>query len=1084
MSRAIACSPVAEERLARAAAWLGERGVSGELLVIGGSPDAAGALVQRVVAERGAAFGWHRHTLSRTAAAIAGRELAARGWAAAGRLALEALAARVVHRLARENSLGRFAAVADRPGLPRALLRTVEELRAARIEPARIAQTRADLAAVLAAYEEELADARLADRATIFGLARNARDSSLLGKPLLLLDVAIRTRVERELVAALAERSPNVLALVPAGDERSLANLEKALAVTRESISHDRDSSSLARLQQNLFSEGELAREPLDDAVHVLSAPGESRECVEIARMIQQEAARGVPFDRMAILLRSPMQFRAHVEEALRRAGVPAHFAEGTRRPDPAGRALLALLATAAEDLSARRFAEYLSLGEVPDATVEGAPPAAIPSAERWVPSDEELVPASLQPPTDEREPGDDQGAASDPESAPVIAGTLRTPRHWERLLVDAAVIGGRDRWSKRLDGLERERQLDLAVLDAADPHAERVRRDLAALANLRRYALPLLDALAALPGAATWAVWLEQLSSLASRALRRPERVLSLLAELAPMGSIGPVTLSDVRLVLERRLTDLVVHPSKRASGRIHVGPVEGARGLAFDVVFAPGLAERIFPQKISEDPVLRDEERARLDPDLPRNAERVDGERLALRIAVGAARKRLVLSYSRIDLDQSRPRVPSFYGLEALRAAEGRMPGFDELARRAEVSGAARIGWPAPRDPKLAIDDAEHDLALLHGLFQKSEEVGAARYLLGANPHLARALRFRARRWIRRWTPADGIVEPIAEARAALAAHRFTARSYSPTALQHFASCPYKFLLQAIHRFAPREDPAPIEEIDPLSRGSLVHEVLYRLLLRLREHKLLPVTPRNIDDARAELDRFLDESAAKFKEELVPAIDKVWDDCIASIRADLREWLRLSLDGSAWTPWRFELSFGPLPRGAGHDEASRKESVTVDRDLQLRGSIDLVEIDAQGALRATDYKTGKVRAEKDAVVGGGEILQPVLYALALEKLFPEKRIDSGRLYYCTSAGGFTERTVPLDQKAREAVSEVAATITQAIDNGFLPAAPQERACDFCDYNVVCGPYEELRTRKVKPQEQLAPLQKLRSLE
>ncbi len=410
--------------------------------------------------------------------------------------------------------------------------------------------------------------------------------------------------------------------------------------------------------------------------------------------------------------------------------------------------------------------------------------------------------------------------------------------------------------------------------------------------------------------------------------------------------------------------------------------------------------------------------------------------------------------------------------------------MPGFDELARRAEVSGAARIGWPAPHDPKAAIDDAEHDLALLHGLFRKSEEVGAARYLLSANPHLARALRFRARRWLRRWTPADGIVEPIAEARAALAAHRFTARSYSPTALQHFASCPYKFLLQAIHRFAPREDPAPIEEIDPLSRGSLVHEVLYRLLLRLREHQLLPVTTGNIADARAELDRFLDESAAKFKEELNPAIDKVWEDCIASIRADLREWLRLSLDGSAWTPWRFELSFGPLPRGAGHDEASRKESVTVDKDLQLRGSIDLVEIDAQGALRATDYKTGKVRAEKDAVVGGGEILQPVLYALALEKLFPEKRIDSGRLYYCTSAGGFTERTVPLDEKAREAVSEVASTITQAIDNGFLPAAPQKGACDFCDYKVVCGPYEELRTGKVKPQEQLAPLHKLRDLE
>ena len=100
---------------------------------------------------------------------------------------------------------------------------------------------------------------------------------------------------------------------------------------------------------------------------------------------------------------------------------------------------------------------------------------------------------------------------------------------------------------------------------------------------------------------------------------------------------------------------------------------------------------------------------------------------------------------------MDQSRPRVPSFYGLEVLRAAEGRLPGFDEMARRAEQGGAARIGWPAPDKSHEAIDDAEHDLALLEELFRLPPEQtdGTARYLLNANPHLARALRFRAQRW-----------------------------------------------------------------------------------------------------------------------------------------------------------------------------------------------------------------------------------------------------------------------------------------------------------------------------------------------
>ena len=49
-----------------------------------------------------------------------------------------------------------------------------------------------------------------------------------------------------------------------------------------------------------------------------------------------------------------------------RAPAIPAWFERGTRRPDPAGRAFLALLACAEEHLSARRFAEYLSLGQVP----------------------------------------------------------------------------------------------------------------------------------------------------------------------------------------------------------------------------------------------------------------------------------------------------------------------------------------------------------------------------------------------------------------------------------------------------------------------------------------------------------------------------------------------------------------------------------------------------------------------------------------------------------------------------------------------------------------------------------------------
>ena len=113
-------------------------------------------------------------------------------------------------------------------------------------------------------------------------------------------------------------------------------------------------------------------------------------------------------------------------------------------------------------------------------------------------------------------------------------------------------MIGGRERWERRLAGLEHELSLDVAALDDPDdPRHARLRRDLEGVGRLRDFALPLLDALAALPEKATWGEWLDALGALATRALRRPDRVLSVLAELAPMASVGPADLSEVQLVL-----------------------------------------------------------------------------------------------------------------------------------------------------------------------------------------------------------------------------------------------------------------------------------------------------------------------------------------------------------------------------------------------------------------------------------------------------------------------------------------------------------------------------------------------------
>jgi CRISPR/Cas system-associated exonuclease Cas4 (RecB family) len=187
----------------------------------------------------------------------------------------------------------------------------------------------------------------------------------------------------------------------------------------------------------------------------------------------------------------------------------------------------------------------------------------------------------------------------------------------------------------------------------------------------------------------------------------------------------------------------------------------------------------------------------------------------------------------------------------------------------------------------------------------------------------------------------------------------------------------------------------------------------------------------------------------------------------------------LRRSIDETAWVPAHFELSFGLIERRA-RDPKSVDEAVALDCGIRLRGSIDLVERRADGSLRATDYKTGKARATDGTVIGGGEILQPVLYALTLEKLFPGERVDSGRLYYSTTTGDFQEVVVALDDEARGAAAEVASTIGRALEEGFFPAAPVARGCEYCDYRPVCGPYEEQRIQP-KRQDRIAPLLQLR---
>jgi ATP-dependent helicase/nuclease subunit B len=572
-------------------------------------------------------------------------------------------------------------------------------------------------------------------------------------------------------------------------------------------------------------------------------------------------------------------------------------------------------------------------------------------------------------------------------------------------------------------------------------------------------------------------------LQQLAPRVLRVPTYVLRVLADLHPMSDVGPVTLEEVRGVLAERLRTVDAEPPARRYGRVFVGTPAQARGRAFRVVFVPGLAERMFPQKPRQDPMLLDAAREHISVALPTMTGRSREERLLLHLAVGAATERLYLSYPRLDVVEARPRVPSFYALDVLRGATGKIPHHDELTDWAAAAADASLAWPAPGQPETAIDDQEHDLSVLRRLLDaadRSQVRGHAHYLLRLNPALKRAVTERWARAERKWSTADGLIRVIDRTREPLDRQRLRNRPYSLSALQKYASCPYQFLLSAVYRLQASEQPQPLQRMDPLTRGSLVHKIQATFFREMASRGELPVTSGNLDTALDVLGAVTRDVSESWRERLVPAIERVWDDEIGVIARDLRGWLRgVAGDGAEWTPTYFELAFG-LAVDEERDPNSVPDAVQLDNGFVLRGSVDLVETHrATGELRVTDHKTGKNRSTPGMVIGGGLVLQPVLYSMVVEQVM-NKRVRETRLSFCTSAGGFSVFPIALDANNRRLGLEALEIIDRAIELGSLAAAPAEGACEWCDFRPVCGPSEEQRTGR-KPTDRLRDLFELR---
>src|SRR5215212_10055384 len=221
------------------------------ITIVAATRGAADDFARGLVIGRGATIGVARLSLTQLAARTAVVALAADGKTPSTGLGAEAVAARAVFAALRDASLRYFAPVATSPGFPRALARTLQELRLAGVDADVVHASipaRADLADLLRRFDASFGEVGAADRAELLHTAARLLRSGPVRGAVVLLDLAVHDEAEAALVASLAAGADNVMATMPHGDRHSVARLT-AIGATSQHAAEDGDGD-LASLRR------------------------------------------------------------------------------------------------------------------------------------------------------------------------------------------------------------------------------------------------------------------------------------------------------------------------------------------------------------------------------------------------------------------------------------------------------------------------------------------------------------------------------------------------------------------------------------------------------------------------------------------------------------------------------------------------------------------------------------------------------------------------------------------------------------------------------------------------------------------
>ena len=687
----------------------------------------------------------------------------------------------------------------------------------------------------------------------------------------------------------------------------------------------------------------------------------------------------------------------------------------------------------------------------------------------------------------------------------PVFIGDA-SAAEWDALSRKVGVVSGVDQWRERLgrfaNDRERLAQKSVELGEASESTAARMIQEARSARALARFIVKLSENLTPPPEGSAWSdlvAWakgaldryLVRTNSLPDSEQAASDRVYERLEALGAVDAVHRTpSMAEFRLAVEEALEESVGHIGNTGQG-VFVGQFSTAGGMAFDMVFAVGMIEGAVPPRGGDDPLVPDaarHEAGGTKAGLPLRRSRRDDERYAYVAAMlsGAA---YTLSYPVADLSAQRGHYPSRWLLEAASKLAGSpvytttLPSLADrpwLTALPSIEGAlteSAARWPA--------DQHDYDLAHLWSWRDAGLAIGDHPIVWASS--VARALEAGARRDGESLSEWDGDCTEIAPALHLL--DSTGGKPLSPTSLERWAGCPFRYFAGNVLGVGALDSPEEISTISPLERGSLVHSILESFIKEVRDNGAVP-SPRETwsEEQRALLLATANRRFRLAEERGVTGKSLLWEmvreDIIADLVTFLEEdnTLRAKFGGA---PAHLEVRFGLSDPDSWPAAEMEVPGAGV---IRFRGVIDRVDIDpATGAALVVDYKTGGMSSYsgmKDDVVDRGRKLQLAVYALAIRRALGESTTVKAAYWFVSSKGKFAFFPSPPEpiESFLQPFTEAATVIAQGVRSGLFPANPGKPSqrkfsnCDFCEFDPVCMSRRDVHWQKKRADPRLAP--------